>query len=80
MNILNELAYEIESGKFEDLPTEKQAYVIELLKKEMRTNTYNSNDKVLVISDRRARAIENNSEYYAKLFTNDPSWKKLHEA
>ncbi len=78
--ILNELAFELDSLSFEQLPAERQAYLKELLKKELRTNTYNSETKTLIVSEKRAKAIKHNSEYYEKLFTNDSSMKRIREA
>ena len=71
--ILNQLALIKDSVAFDNLSKEQQAFLKVSLQKELRTNTYNHEDKTLTISDLRAEAFSNNSSYYSRLFTDDPS-------
>lgn len=71
-----ELAAVEEYGQhFDDLHQDQQAVLNSRLKKEYRTNTYNSDTDVLVLSDRRAAAMAKTGEYYHSLFGDDPEYQ-----
>ena len=59
---------------YSKLPDSEQAKYQFLLKKEMRTNTYDSASNTIIISPERAKVYKELGEYYAKLFMNDPLW------
>ena len=65
--------------KYEELDAEKQSALKIRLQKDVRTNRYDAETGVLTISENRLAAIENLSEYYKGLFTNDPKFDKLRE-
>lgn len=58
---------------YDQLTAEQQNQMQFELKQAYRKNTYDSNKGVMVVSDRRAQAISQTAEYYARLFSNDPS-------
>lgn len=66
--------------KFSSLNVEQQAALQARLKKEVRNNTYNNKTGEIVISPVRAEAIKSMSQYYTRLFSNDPSLDKLRDA
>lgn len=77
--LLLELA--AKDGKvYKELPDEDQARYIALLKKELRTNTYDSERDVIVVSPERARVYELLAEHYTGLFMNDPDMDGLRNA
>ena len=49
------------------------------LRKELRTNRYNDDDGILVISDTRAEVINGVADHYRGLFGGDPALRKLRE-
>lgn len=65
---------------YDDLSSENQAMLKALLRKELRTNTYNSRTEELLISPQRAEAFKQISKHYAGLFTDDPSLSDLRES
>lgn len=77
--MLNSLSINEYKQPYDSLTPEKQAYIKVILQKDLRKNTYNANDKSIVISDIRSKAIANNCEYYEKLFTDDPAFDRLRE-
>jgi nitric oxide reductase subunit B len=77
--LLEKLAIETENRHYNDLPDEKKAYLNAILQKDLRKNTYDPETGILTISDNRAEAIAANSDYYGKLFTDDPSLRDLRE-
>ena len=60
---------------FADLNDDQQAVLNARLKKEYRTNTYNSETDVLVVSDHRAKAMAETGAYYHSLFGDDPEYQ-----
>jgi nitric oxide reductase subunit B len=62
------------------LSNDDQVLLKDRLKREMRSNTYDAETRVLTISPERAAAINANSEYYSRLFTGDPAMAELREA
>src|SRR5690606_34776613 len=60
--------------------SESQAAMRVRLQKELRTNTYRSGTKTLVVSDLRARAIAATGKHYESLFMADPKFAKLRDA
>lgn len=71
-----EIAAQDEYGQhFADLNDDQQAVLNARLKKEYRTNTYNSETDVLVVSDHRAKAMAETGAYYHSLFGDDPEYR-----
>ncbi|MCO4292589.1 nitric-oxide reductase large subunit [Solitalea sp. MAHUQ-68] len=62
---------------FENLNDEQKASLQIRFKKEIRKNTYSTNDKTITISNERVAAIAELSNYYSKLFMNDPQFSEL---
>ena len=70
-------AYAREDGKvYKDLSEEEQAKYQVRLRKELRTNTFNQETGVITFSAERAEVAKQLSEYYAKLFMDDPSMRQ----
>jgi nitric oxide reductase subunit B len=67
--ILDELATQKYSQKYEELKDSEKAYLREELSSIVRTNTYNSDENKIVISEIRKKAFDNNVAYYSELFT-----------
>lgn len=65
---------------YEELSEEEQASVKVTLRREMRTNTYDTKTGVVTISPMRAAAIASNSAHYGGLFTDDPELAELRDA
>ncbi|GHA20181.1 nitric-oxide reductase large subunit [Oceanisphaera arctica] len=65
---------------YAELDDEQQALLQHRLKKEYRTNGYNAADDVLVISDRRARAMTDTADYYSRLFGNDADYQSTRQS
>ncbi len=77
--LLDELAKK--DGKiYKDLPDEDQAKYHILLKKELRTNTFDEQTNTITFSPERAKVQKELAVYYTKLFMNDPSMAKLRDA
>ena len=71
-----DIAAQDEYGQhFADLNDDQQAVLNGRLKKEYRTNTYNIDTDILVVSDRRAQAMAETATYYHSLFGNDPEYQ-----
>lgn len=67
-----------EHGKrWADLDESAQASLQARLKKELRANTYNSEQDVIVVSADRAKVMAEVGAHYTALFTNDPSMDEL---
>jgi nitric oxide reductase subunit B len=64
---------------YETLAVEKQAELKALLKEEVRTNTYNVDSQEIIVSEVRAEAIKSTSDYYDKVFGDDPSMAEYRE-
>ncbi|HLE12029.1 MAG: nitric oxide reductase large subunit [Bdellovibrionales bacterium RIFOXYD12_FULL_39_22] len=62
---------------YEKLTSDKQAILKNRLILEIKTNNYNAERGELVVSEIRQQAIIANSKYYAGLFSDDPTFKKL---
>ncbi len=77
---LNTWAQEDYGKSFDALSVERQARLKARLKKEMRTNTYNPETGVIVISPMRAEAFKAVSNHYRGLFTDNPDMNDLREA
>lgn len=76
-----ELAAQDEYGQhFADLNDDQQAVLNHRLKKEYRTNTYNSETDVLVLSDLRTQAMAQTAEYYHSLFGDDPEYQSSRQS
>jgi nitric oxide reductase subunit B len=55
-------------ASYAEVPAEMQAALRERLRREVRANTYDPATGTIAVSPHRARAIEANAAYYAKLF------------
>jgi len=78
--ILEKLAMQTDNMSFEKITDERKAALKITLQKDLRANTFNTNSKILTISNLRAEAIADNSKFYRGLFTNDPSMDGLRDA
>lgn len=58
---------------YDQLTLEQQAQLKARLKQEIRTNTYDASNDTLVVSSLRAGSIQFLSDYYNKVFGDDPS-------
>lgn len=77
--ILDKWSNEKYKSNYDQLSEEKQAELKALLKKEIRTNTYNKQTNEIVISETRAEAIQTVSAYYDKVFGDDPTMADYRE-
>jgi nitric oxide reductase subunit B len=77
--MLDQRARDVENSPFSALSDEKKASIKVNVQNELRKNTYDPTSKNVVISAERAEAFRSNSEYYSKLFTNDPEMAKLRD-
>jgi nitric oxide reductase subunit B len=64
------------NSDYANLSGENQAMLKVRIQKALRSNTYNSSTGVLTVSDERAEAIINNSNYFKGLFMDDTSRDK----
>jgi nitric oxide reductase subunit B len=69
--MLDKWSLEKYQGTYDKQSEEKQAELKATLKKEIRTNTYNQQNEI-IISEARAQAFQAIGEYYSKLFGDDP--------
>ncbi|HNW69284.1 MAG TPA: nitric-oxide reductase large subunit [Bacteroidales bacterium] len=74
--LLNKWAARDSASSFEALNAEQQAAMTVRLQQLLRTNTYDKNSGVLVVSNDRAEAIKDLSKHYSGLFMNDPALEK----
>jgi len=74
--LLNKWATRDSASSFEALNAEQQAALTVRLQQLLRTNTYDKNSGVLVVSNDRAEAIKYLSRHYSGLFMNDPTLEK----
>lgn len=77
LEILSEQRYGQPSAQ---LPAEQKAGLQELLRQEMRTNTFDSEQGKLLISENRAVAIAQTAAHYDALFGADPSYAERRES
>src|SRR5664280_1063182 len=75
--ILDKLALQQDGKPYNELSTERQAFLKILLQKELRKNTYDPITGILTVSAMRAEAIASNSKFYGGLFTSDPAMSGL---
>lgn len=75
--LLDYYAQESYSKAYDALKSEEQAFVGEILKQNIRENTYDKATGVLTISEERNLAREFLGDYYGKLFTDDPEFDQL---
>ena len=78
--ILNRLAMQQKGTNYDDLSEEEQASLKVQLQKDLRKNTYDKSAETITVSENRAEAFKNNSEYYTGLFTDDPDLAKYRDA
>jgi nitric oxide reductase subunit B len=78
--ILDKLAIQTEGVPYEQVSEEKQASLRVLLQHDLRTNTFDKENKIITVSGLRAEAIASNSKFYAGLFTDDPDLADLRDA
>jgi nitric oxide reductase subunit B len=67
-SVLDEWAQRELGAPYAEVPAEAQAALRERLRREVRTNTYDAATGAITVSSHRARAIEANTAYYARLF------------
>ncbi len=77
--ILDAWADEKYQSAYDQLPVEKQAELKALLKQEIRTNTYDPEQDIIVISDIRRQAIDAIGSYYDAVFGTDPAMDEYRE-
>lgn len=65
---------------YSELSEEDQARYQVILRKELRTNTYDAETNTIVISPERAGVQKELADYYSKLFMGDASMKEVREA
>jgi nitric oxide reductase subunit B len=68
------------SGSYEGVDDEKKAMLRNRLEKEMRTNTFDSQNSILTVSSIRGEAFDEISRHYAGLFMDDPALAGLRES
>jgi len=78
--ILDRFAQAEFATEYDMLDEEKQAMLQKRLQKEMRTNTFDKETKILYISELRADAIRTVSSHYQGLFMNGEKQAHLREA
>src|SRR5690554_2253865 len=78
--MLDFMADENHGVKYDELTEEQQAALRVTLQRDLRTNTFDANNKIVTVSTLRKKAIESNSDYYAGLFTDDPALDHLRDA
>ncbi len=78
--LLDHWATEAGAKSYAQLDPEKQAGLRERVKREIRTNTYDSRTGDLAVSAARAEAIGAVAAHYASLFGNDPALRSLRKA
>ncbi len=78
--MLNRLALQTDNLPYDKLTDERKAALKITLQKELRKNQYNQESKTLTVSNIRAEAIADNSNYYSGLFTNNPALANLRDA
>jgi len=67
-------------SSWEELGPEAQGALKERLRREMRTNTYDSGTGTLTVSTARASAMARTAEHYQSLFSDDPALESLRES
>lgn len=78
--MLDRLAIDAHGKVYDELTGEQQASMRFILQRDMRTNTFDPQEKTIKVSSLRADAIANNSAHYGGLFTNDPELAHLRDA
>jgi len=77
--ILNHWSKQDLGKNYDQLTQEQQAGLQIRLQKEVRTNTYDPETKILTVSPVRALAFEHLRQYYSALFTDDPAFNQLRD-
>jgi nitric oxide reductase subunit B len=78
--VLNQLSVQANSIPYDKLSDEQKASLKITLQRELRKNTYDPITKTITVSQNRADAIADNSQFYKGLFTNDPKLAGLRDA
>ncbi|MDX9880645.1 MAG: nitric-oxide reductase large subunit [Prolixibacteraceae bacterium] len=78
--MLDKLAQQNDSSLYDQLTNDRQAALKVLLQNDLRTNRYDAQTGVLTVSGLRAEAIASNSDFYKRLFTDDPALHDLRDA
>ena len=78
--VLDKLAMQNDSNQYNRLTNDRQAALKVLLQNDLRTNRYDKQTGALTVSDLRAEAIASNSDFYGRLFTDDPAFHDLRDA
>ncbi|QUM82283.1 nitric-oxide reductase large subunit [Moritella sp. 5] len=76
---LDKAAIEQFSVQFEQLASYQQATLEILLREDMRSNRFDANNNILVISTRRAEVISTLQNYYSNLFGDNPDFQPIRE-
>ena len=61
---------QLSNGRYETMPEPDQARIGAILKREMRTNSFDPQTSVILVSDQRAAAISATADHFEGLFTN----------
>jgi nitric oxide reductase subunit B len=69
LSLRNSMAGTDQAAAFDALPVEEQARFSAMLKREMRTNSYDPTTGAITVSDPRGNAINMTATYYSDLFT-----------
>ena len=78
--ILLDLLAQKDGKHYQDLSEEEQAKYEVLLRKELRTNTFDQATGTITFSPERAEASRQMAAYYTKLFTDDPSMESTRKS
>lgn len=78
--ILNKWSRAAHQRSFESLSEVEKAALQARLRQEIRHNTYDESSGKLTLFADRAEAVQDNSRFYTKLFTDDPALDTLREA
>ncbi len=76
---LDKAAIEQFSVQFEQLASHQQAALESLLRDDMRSNRFDANNNILVISTRRAEVVHTLQNYYSNLFGDNPDFQPIRE-
>ncbi|WCE31594.1 nitric-oxide reductase large subunit [Vibrio sp. SCSIO 43137] len=68
------------SKPFDQLSTFEQAQLESMLREDIRPNSHNADSNVIRISERRAEAIKQLTQYYVELFGDNPDYQPEREA
>ena len=78
-DLLDDESLSAHGQQYQALSAPEQAAIKEIIKKEVRTNTYNPDTGTIVLGKQRAGVVRALSGYYQRLFGDDPSFHTLRE-